>query len=129
MGWTNFIVISKLRLVVEVSRNVDDLLGYERRALDLLLEEDSEFDGFCEEPIIEDKRVNELTIADVSILFEAKKISRALKGIDCAKLLLYWLSWRDIEYEIINEYSFQEIEWQEKIKDFMILRLNDDTDS
>lgn len=122
-GWTNFIVISRLKLVVEISRHVNDLEEYEEKALDLLVEEESRLDDLYDAPVVENKRINELTMVDMAILFEAKKISRALKGIDCSKLFLYWLSCKELEYEIISEMDFCEKEWQEKTKGFIVLRM------
>jgi hypothetical protein len=66
MGWSNFILIPSLNIAIEVSRDLHDLADYEEKALDYLASE--EFDEGMD---IENRKIKDLTVRDLTTLFTA----------------------------------------------------------
>jgi len=100
MGWSNFIIIPSLNIAIEVSRDLHDLADYEEKAFDYLTSE--EFDDGID---IENRKLKDLTVRDLTTLFTAYDNTNSLKGLDYNKLLLVWLKSRGISYEIKSEYD------------------------
>lgn len=109
MGWSNYIVIPKWRLLIEVSRDVNELADYEQAAMDKIIDGESldcetHFDG---EDVVEmgNVPISQVTIRDLSELYKRHDIVQSLAGMDYNKLFLYWLKSRGIDFSVQSEYS------------------------
>jgi hypothetical protein len=100
MGWSNFIIIPSLNIAIEVSRDLHDLEDYEEKVFDYLTSEE-----YNEEIDIDNRKIKDLTIRDLTTLFTAYDNKNTLKGLDYNKLLLVWLKSRGISYDIKSEYD------------------------
>jgi hypothetical protein len=54
---------------------------------------------------IENRKIKDLTVRDLTILFTAYDSTNSLKGLDYNKLFLIWFKSRGIDYEIKSEYD------------------------
>ena len=119
MGWTNYIVIPKLKLVVETSRYVDEVDEYFVNAfkqLEVYVDAEDYID-------ISEIKVKDLNLKVLSELIKAYDIYIKLSGWEYPeKILLLFLELRNIDYEIIPEWDFKE----KKYKGYTILRLDYD---
>lgn len=111
MGWTNFVIIPKLKLAVEISRSIDELDEWEEESIEKAL-------YFYEEEI-PNKKITGLTFDDAKILGEAVKILNNIPE-DRDVLFLFWLKKRNVEYEIISEMKLEEE--KEKYKNYTFVR-------
>ena len=66
-----------------------------------LIEEDYE-----NEPV-EDRKLSKLSVSDLSALYIAYKNSSMLKDIDTDKLLMFWLTFRKIEFSVKSEFNVE----------------------
>ena len=98
MGWSNYIIIPEFKLAIEVSRYMADIEEYEKNALYKITEEDEMED-------VENVKVRNITVKDLTTLYNAHKIVSSLTGFEIDKLLLFWLQNRGIEYEIKSEFD------------------------
>lgn len=98
MGWSNYIIIPEFKLAIEVSRYVQDVEEYEKEALYEITEEKDVED-------VETVKVRDITVKDLTTLYNAHKIVSSLTGFEIDKLLLFWLQNRGIEYEIKSEFE------------------------
>jgi hypothetical protein len=98
MGWSNYIIIPEFKLAIEVSRYVEDIEKYEKDALYKITGEEE-----VEE--VENVKVSEITVKDLTTLFNSHEIVRSLAGLEIDKLLLFWLQNRGIEYAIKSEFE------------------------
>lgn len=121
MGWTNFIVIPKLRLIIETSRHLDDLHDYRKEVLDYFSDEDNTPD---EDISIGDISVKKLSVSNLTLLYNIYEKSDKLFGIYTDEFILYWLKSRNIKYEIISEHNI-DLELYEK-DEYTILRMSED---
>ena len=97
MGWSNYIVIPKLKLLIEVSR-FTKCESYEIQALNKL------FDDSIDELDTDDMKVADLTLKDLVILTTNHNTLSNINTIDSSDVLfLYWLYSKNIDYEIENE--------------------------
>ncbi len=104
MGWTNFIIVPKLKLIVQTHREVSRLNGYISDGLSSLIE------GLDEEIVesILERNYKKFTLNDLSILVEVFKSVYSLGNISIDYLLLYWLENRGIDYSIVTEFELDE---------------------
>jgi hypothetical protein len=109
MGWSNYIVIPKWRLLIEVSRDVNGIEDYEKTAIEKAIDDDNidcetHADG---EDVVDmgDVPIHKITIKDLTELYKSYDMVQSLSGMDYNKLLLYWLTSRGIEFSIKSEYS------------------------
>jgi len=100
MGWSNYVIIPKLKLVIEISRYADRENLQEEELEDLL----KEIDNFNFE--ILDKKPQELTLSDLSNLVSLARKSIVLEEICIDYFLLWWLELRGIKHEVISEFEF-----------------------
>jgi hypothetical protein len=100
MGWSNFIIIPSLKIAVEVSRDIHDLEDYEEKAFEYLTSEE-----FDDEIDIENRKLKDLNVRDLTTLFTTYDSTNSLKGLDYNKLLLVWLKSRGMDYEVKSEYD------------------------
>ncbi len=98
MGWSNYIIIPEFKLAIEVSRYVQDIEEYEKDALNKITGEEEAED-------VENVKVRDITVKDLTTLYNAHKIVSSLTGFEIDKLLLFWLQNRGIEYEIKSEFD------------------------
>lgn len=98
MGWSNYIIIPEFKLAMEVSRYVQDIEKYEKDALYKITEERDVED-------VENVKVRDITVKDLTTLYNAHEIVNSLTGFEIDKLLLFWLQNRGIEYEIKSEFE------------------------
>ena len=108
MGWSNYIVIPRWKLLIEVSRDVNKIEDYEKTAIEKAIGEgnidyDAHTDG---EDIISmgDIPISKITIKDLTELYKSYNIVESLSGMDYNKLLLYWLKSRGIDFNIQSEH-------------------------
>lgn len=118
MGWSNYIVIPKWKLLIEVSRNVNGIEEYEKNAIDKAIDEDNidyvtNVDGKDIEDM-GDVPVHKVTIKELTELYKSYDILQSLSGMDGDKLLLYWLKNRGIGFSVQSENI---IDMKEYIKD------------
>jgi len=101
MGWVNFIVVPKLKLAVETSRHLDELHDFRIEAMEKLFKDE-------EESLLDmlEKKYSDLTLEDLNNLINMAKITDKLMDIELDELLLLWLHFKDIKYEIVSEYNF-----------------------
>lgn len=108
MGWPNYIVVPKWKLLIEVSRDVNDIADYERAAIEKAIDEDNiDYDTHIDgEDVVDmgDIPISKITIKDLTELYKSYDIVRSLSGMDCNKLLLYWLKSRGIDFSIQSEH-------------------------
>jgi hypothetical protein len=109
MGWSNYIVIPTLKLLIEVSRDISDIEDYEDVAIEKAIDEE---DIDCEthvdgENVVDmgNVPVGQITIKDLTELYKRYEIVQSLSGMDYNKLLLYWLKVRCIEFSVKSEYD------------------------
>ncbi len=98
MGWSNYIIIPEFKLAIEVSRYVEDIEEYEKEALYEITEEKEVED-------VENVKVRDITVKNLTTLYNAHKIVSSLTGFEIDKLLLFWLQKRGIEYKIKSEFE------------------------
>ena len=97
MGWSNYIVVKKLKLLIEISRYTK-CESYDIRALNKL------FDDSIDELDMDDLKVADLNLKDLIILTNNHNILNSINTIDSSDVLfLYWLYSKNIDYEIENE--------------------------
>lgn len=107
MGWSNYIVIPKWKLLIETSRNVNGIEDYEKIAIDKAIDEDNieyiiNVDGKAIEDM-GDVPVHKVTIKELTELYKSYDIVQSLSGMDSDKFLLYWLKNRGIDFSVQSE--------------------------
>lgn len=110
MGWSNYIIISEWKMIIETSRNVDELEDYIANSLDYIVDEDNIGDDVD----MANVKLSELTLGNLAILLNSHTNMSALVCTELDKLFLYWLEGKDIKYEIKSEYSINIEEFKEK---------------
>jgi hypothetical protein len=97
MGWSNYI-IPEFKLAIEVSRYVADIEEYEKDSLYKITEERDLED-------VENVKVRDITVKDLTTLYNSHEIVSSLTGFEIDKLLLFWLQNRGVEYKIKSEFD------------------------
>jgi len=110
MGWSNYLIIPKWKIIIEIPRHVDELYEAKENALDWLI------DHYYSD--IESKKINELTIDDLSELYNVFDSARYLAESDSSEFLLYFLKKNNIEFEIKSEFDIN----LNQFKDYKIFR-------
>ena len=54
---------------------------------------------------IENRKLKDLNVSDLTTLFTSYDSTNSLKGLDYNKLLLVWLKSRGIDYDVKSEYD------------------------
>jgi len=124
MGWTNYIIVPKLKLIVEVNRGINESNNYQNKALDYLTDEERLFD-VDEEQNIGDRSIKNLSVKDLTLLFSMYEQSSKISDMETDRFLLYWLESKGIKYEIKSEFQINENNYLEKYKEdgYVILRM------
>ncbi len=123
MGWTNFIIIPKLKLIIETSRQIDEIPDYQKNALNFLTDEERIYE--IEEYDIENKYTKDLTVKDLTQIFSVYEQANNISGMESDKFFLYWLETKGIDYEIESEFVIKENNKLESYKNdgYTILRM------
>lgn len=100
MGWSNYIIIKDWKIVIETSREVDELEDYIKESLDKILDDDTYIDMSTS-----DLKVSDITVADLCTMASAYDNVSSITCMNTDKLFLYWLKNRGIEHEIKSEYN------------------------
>lgn len=114
MGWTNFIIIPKLKLVFETTKNLSELLYHKSEALDQLIVEEDTFDHVL------DTKVIDLNIETLTTLTNGYVKYSNLVNTTPDEMFLYWLESHEIKYKIENEFNINLNDY----KDYVIIRRN-----
>jgi len=127
MGWTNYIIIPKLKLIVETGRNISESHDYQNEALDYLTAEERAFDE-DEEREMSNISITDITMKDISLLYTMYEKSRLISEMEPDRLFLYWLESKGISYEILSEFDILDSgKMEQYIKSgYTILRMFDD---
>lgn len=114
MGWSNYIIVDSLKIVVETNREVDNLETYREEALDKIMNtyEDTYVDDNIAD--IKDVKISELTIGHLSILYDAYKDISNIYGTHIDQFLLFWLKSKNIKFNIESEHGFNYREYEDK---------------
>lgn len=109
MGWYNYIIIPKWKILIEVSRDVDDIEDYENIAIEKAVSEESADERTYIEGVnvidMGDIAINKISIRDITELYKTYEIVQSLSGMNYDKLFLFWLKNREIEFEIKSEHN------------------------
>ena len=105
MGWSNYIIVDSLKIVVETNREVQDIEMYREDALNKII--DIEEDTYIDDNIfdINNIKISELSIGHLSILCNAFEDMSNIYGMHIDKFLLFWLKKKDIKFEVESENS------------------------
>lgn len=109
MSWTNFIIIPRLKLIVEAPRALDSdlrdgkLSEYTKEILNGI-EKIGDDDRLSE---VEEKQCSAVTIADMKVLQDCLQGMLMLRETTHEAFLLHWLEKMDIEYEVVSEYAME----------------------
>jgi hypothetical protein len=120
MGWSNYIIIPKLKLIVEVSRNIYEIPEHQKKSLDYLTDEERLFEQ--EEYGVENKNIKSISLKDITLLFNIYGYANNISGMNPDKFFLYWLESKNIKYEILSEFEISD-KLEEYKKTYTILRL------
>ena len=119
-GWNNYIIIPELKLAIRVSRELDEGNFYEyedqaKKFFDLthFITEELNYECF-------EKPLHKLTLDDLTdVLKIAKESADALMHLyELDKLLIYWLVFRNMKFEVISEFQFEKR--KEEFKDYTV---------
>lgn len=102
MGWSNYIIIHQLKVIVETNREVEDIVFYQKDAIDKILDEENIDDAYLD---LENIKISDITIKDLALLYRDHDIVRCIRGTPIDKLLLYWLKIRGIDFDVKSEHS------------------------
>ena len=120
MGWSNYIIIDSLKIVVETNREVGDIEMYREEALDKII--NTEEDTYINDKIldIENVKISELSIGHISILHDAFNDISSIYGMHIDKFLLFWLKKKGIKFEVESENSINIQEYKDN--GYIVLR-------
>ncbi len=123
MGWTNFIIVQKLKVIIEISRQIDKIPDYQKNALNFLTDEERIYE--IEEYDIENKYTKDLTVKDLTQIFSVYEQANNISGMESDKFFLYWLETKGIDYEIESGFVIKENNKLESYKNdgYTILRM------
>lgn len=102
MGWSNYLVADKIKLVVELPRETNELAGHIKESFDNLFKLKEENECLDDLTLI---KLNNLDLNTLSVLVNSQKLVDNLVCAELSDFLLYWLESKDIEFSIHNEYE------------------------
>lgn len=106
MGWSNYIIIDDFKLIVEISRDVDNIANYEVNALTKLIDAYQDDNIVTDNDIdMQDIKISDMTIGNLTTLYIIYKNANDICEMQIDKFLLYWLKHRKINYNIKSEYN------------------------
>ncbi len=121
MGWSNYIIIPKLKLIVEISRNINESYDYQKKALDYLTDEERLYDT-TEEREIGNISTKDISIKDLTVLYSIYEQATLLSEMEPDRFFLYWLESKGLQYEIKSEFDIDD-KMKEYKKTYTILRI------
>lgn len=132
MGWVNYIKIPRLKLLVEVPRNIRrDLVNYDNETIKEILQfADESIDDIS--PDLEqnydndsmlDMKIGDLITADFCVLIRAFRLLVQVPQT-ADEFFLYWLGGRGLSYEIISMYNDFITEKRYEREGYSILPIN-----
>lgn len=121
MGWSNYLILPKLKLAIEISRHTEELEEYRRYALEEAIGEES-----IDLDEMDQVKLTEITLKDLTVLYTAYDRMQRIAGMEYDKLLLFWLEHRDIDYEVKSEHQVNIDEY--KKKGYKIIRIFQDNE-
>ncbi len=128
MGWSNYIIIQKLKLIVETNRNINELYDYQKKALDYLTDEERLFD-IDEEREVGEIYIKNLSVKDLTVLFNIYEQASKISEMEPDRFFLYWLESRGLKYEIKSEFESTSDELDNlRNEGYVILRIYDNED-
>lgn len=101
MGWSSYIVIPRLKLVIETNREIEDIEFYQKESIDEILDEEKIGDG--EYFDLKNVKICEITIKNLALLYKDHEIMKCVRGIHIDRLFLYWLKVKGIDFDIKSE--------------------------
>lgn len=107
MGWVEFIIIPKMKVIIDAGRGLVDIGLSESEKQGLKHITDEESIEFIE---LDQIKIKDLNLKDIKNFIKATDLMNQLSGININKFLLFWLEQRNIDYKIISELSK---EWEE----------------
>jgi len=120
MGWSNYIIIQKLKLIIETSRNINEIYDFQKKALGYLIDDERTIE--LEEQDISNINIKNISIKDLAILFSTYEQAEKISGMEEDKFLLYWLGYKNIDYKIISEFEITK-DIDEYKKTYTIIRM------
>lgn len=109
MGWTNFIIVPKLKFAIEVNRSINtDDCDSDFETFEEFVEETEKFDDE-----IEYKNYKELNLKDLASLIKVSENIHIFNEI-YNELFIWWLKLRGFEFEIMHEDDFNKGNYKEK---------------
>ena len=108
MGWSNYIIIPNWKIIIETNRSVRELENYITEAIDKIIHSDTDIDFETS-----DLKISDMTVKDLCILTSAYDNTSSLSQLDVDKILLYWLEYRNIEYEVKSEFQVDIKQYEE----------------
>ena len=99
MGWSNYIIVEDWKMIIETSREVDNLEDYIKESLDKMINNDTE------DIDISSLKVSDITIKDLCTLASVYENASSLAFMGIDKLFLFWLESKEIKYEIKQEHG------------------------
>ena len=108
MGWSNYIIIEELKMIIETNREVGKLEAYIKDSLNKMITDDIDIDVSTS-----DLKVSDITIKDLCTMASAYENASTLSNIEIDKLFLYWLEGKDIKYEVKSEFNIDLNQYKE----------------
>lgn len=108
MGWSNYVLIPSWKMIIETSKEVDELEEYVKKSLDNMIQSDLDTDLSTS-----DLKISDITIKDLCTLASAYDNASTLAFMNIDKFLLYWLESKDIKYEINSEFNIDLSQYKE----------------
>lgn len=102
-------VIPKWKVLIEISRYVDEIEEWEEKSLK---------SGETEWPEVGEVKITDMTLSQLNTLMSAYQVAIHVP-YEIDSFLLYWLKRLGIEYEVISEFD---LEKRKDLKEFKILR-------
>lgn len=117
MGWSNYIIIPKWKMLIDVPREIDGIEEHEHETIEMIIDinnfECEHIEG--EDTIdIENVPINKITIKDLAELYKRYDIVQSLTGMDYNKFLLFWLKRRGIEFKIESQHNIDIKEYKKE---------------
>lgn len=103
MGWTNYLVLKKYKVAFEISKHLEDVDDWEKKALDLFTEENDDY-------FIFEKNIEDLTFDNYLQIGTLAKAFQNLRCDDVSKLLIFWAFMTKQDYEILEPSKFEDKE-------------------
>lgn len=103
MGWSSYIIIPRLKLVIETNREIEDIEFYQKESIDEMLDEENIDDG--EYIDLKNVKICDITIKNLALLYKDYEIVKCIRGIHIDRLFLYWLMIKGIDFSVKSESS------------------------